>query len=69
MMQGEGLGQRSLRGGKSALGVQQNEEPSPKEPENSDRSSDFVNIKYLNFDNMKSVIFTQLESSTRQKKV
>ena len=31
------------------------------------RSFDSVNIKYLNFDNVKSVIFTRQELSTSQK--
>ena len=35
--------------------------------ESNDRTFDSVNIRYLNFDNVKSVIFTKLESNTSQK--
>ena len=54
---------------KSVHEDQQDEEPYPQEWEQNDRSFDSVNIKYHNFDNVKSVIFTKLESSTSQKRV
>ena len=41
----------------------------PPEQEQYDKNFDLVNIKYLKFDNVKSVIFTKLESSTSQKQV
>ena len=40
--------------------VMQDEDPTPMDQEQHDRSFDFIKIKYLNFDYVKSVIFTKL---------
>ena len=38
------------------------------EGESNDKSLDSINIRHLNFNNVKSVIFTKLESSTSKKR-
>ena len=57
---------RPLRGGRSICEVKQGDEPQLMKQDQQDRSFDSGNIKYFSFDNVKSVIFTKLESSTKE---
>ena len=56
---------RSLRDDKVFSEVRQDEEP---QLMIQDRSFDSIKLKYLNFDSIKYVMFTKLESSTSQKR-
>ena len=47
--------------------IQKDKEPCIMEKKNSARTFDLVNIRYLNFDNIKSLIFTNVEFSNSQK--
>ena len=58
--------QKPARINRSIHDVRQDEEPKPVEQDQGNRSFDSVKIKYLKFDNVKSIIFTKLESSTSQ---
>ena len=51
---------RPPRFGRSIDEVSQDDEPQPIKQGEQDRSFDSVKIKYLNFDNVKSVILTKL---------
>ena len=62
-------GQRPMRDGKSVHKVQQVNQHYPIEQEQDYRSLYSINIKYLSFDHVKSVIFTKLDSRTSQKGV
>ena len=64
----EAVARPEVKGGILVHEVQQDEKPSPLEQEQNDRCFDPINIKYLNFDNVKSVIFTKLELSTSQER-
>ena len=57
-------GQRSLQRNNTVHEVQQEE---PYFEEHQDRNCDVINVRYLNFDNLKSVILTTLEFTTSQK--
>ena len=59
--------QRLLRGGKLSYEVQKDGDACPIEWEQNNKGLDLVSIKYLSFDNVKSVIFTKLDLSTSQK--
>ena len=48
--------------------IKQDDEPQLMKQDQQERSFDSVEIRYLNFDNIKSVIFTKLESSTSQRR-
>ena len=52
----------------TAIHEDQQEEPHTNEHDNSGRNIDLVNIRYLYFDDTKSVIYNKLESSTSQKR-
>ena len=54
---------------RSVQKVMQDKGPPPLEQEQLDRSFDLESIKYLRFDNIKSVKSTKLESSTSQKRL
>ena len=69
VQKGRDQGQRSLQRSKTVHEVQQNEEPYTREHDDSGRNCDSVNIRYLNFDDVKSVILTKLELSTSQKEL
>ena len=55
------------RSGRSIHNIGQDDKPQLVEQDHHDRSFDPVHIKYLYFDNVKSVIFTELESGTSKK--
>ena len=59
---------RPQRSGKSIHDIKQDNEPWPVEQDQHDRSFDSVKIKHLNFDKVKSIIFTKLESDTLSKR-
>ena len=60
---------RPPRSSRSIHNVRQDHEPPSMKRDHQDKSFDLVKIKYLNLDNLKSVIFTKLESSTSQRRV
>ena len=47
--------------------VHEEGETSPQVPEDQDWSFDVAQVNYINLDNVKSVLFTKLESSTSQR--
>ena len=59
--------QRSPQRNKATYDVQQ-KEPHTRKQRDSCKNIDSVNMKYLNFYNVRSVIFTKVELSTRKKK-
>ena len=61
--------QKPSRSGRLIYEVRQDKETQPPEQKKHDRSFDSVKIKYFKFDNFKSIIFTELESTTSQKGV
>ena len=58
---------RPLRGSRLIHRVRQEDKPQPMKQDY--RSFDSLKIKYMNFDNVQSVMFTKLESSISQRRV
>ena len=61
--------QRPPRSDRSTHNIRQDDKPWPVEQDQHDRNFDTVKIKYLNFDNVISIIFSKSELSTSQKRV
>ena len=62
------MSQSPPRKGRSMHDVKQDDKPQLMKQDQQDKSFDLLEIKYLNCDNVKSVIFTILESSTSQRR-
>ena len=66
-MQGQQQGKILPKYSRSVHKVRQDEEPHSLEQEQHGKNIDSVNIRYLNFGNVKSVTFTKLELRASQK--
>ena len=68
-MQEKQQGQKLSKSDRWVHEVRQGEESYPLEQEQYERSFNSVNMKYLKFNNVHSILFTKLESNNMQKMV